>query len=65
MEEHTDPAIVRRLYPDAEKSEAARAAPDGTARAHWDTPLESTRCPVASGPGPGRPRDRGAASPVA
>jgi hypothetical protein len=40
MEEHTDPEIVRRLYPDAEKLKREERRRFELIEAHWDVPLE-------------------------
>jgi hypothetical protein len=45
MEEHTDPAIVRRLYPDAEKLKREEQRRMELLEAHWDTPLEEHALP--------------------
>jgi hypothetical protein len=45
MEEHTDPAIVRRLYPDAEKLAREEQRRFELVEAHWDTPLEERALP--------------------
>ena len=45
MEEHTDPAIVARLYPDAEKLRREEQRRFELIEAHWDTPLEERALP--------------------
>jgi hypothetical protein len=45
MEEHTDPAIVRRLYPDAAKLAREEQRRFELIEAHWDTPLEEHALP--------------------
>jgi hypothetical protein len=45
MEEHTDPAIVDRLYPDRAKLEAEEQRRFELLDAHWDTPLEEHALP--------------------
>jgi len=45
MEEHTDPAIVARLYPDAEKLAREEQRRFELIEAHWDTPLEEHALP--------------------
>ncbi len=45
MEEHTDPAIVARLYPDAEKLKREEQRRFELIEAHWDTPLEEHALP--------------------
>ena len=45
MEEHTDPAIVRRLYPDAERLKREEQRRFELIEAHWDTPLEEHALP--------------------
>jgi hypothetical protein len=45
MEEHTDPAIVKRLYPDAAKLETEEQRRFSLLEAHWDTPLEERDLP--------------------
>jgi hypothetical protein len=46
MEEHTDPAILARLYPDAEKLEREERRRFELIEAHWDVPLEEHALPV-------------------
>jgi hypothetical protein len=45
MEAHTDPAIVKRLYPDAEKLAREERHRFGLVEAHWDAPLEEHALP--------------------
>jgi hypothetical protein len=45
MEEHTDPAILARLYPDAEKLEREERHRFELLEAHWDVPLEERPLP--------------------
>jgi hypothetical protein len=45
MEEHTDPAIVARLYPDSAKLKAEEQRRFELIEAHWDTPLEEHSLP--------------------
>ena len=45
MEERTAPAIVRRLYPDAEKLKREEQRRMELLEAHWDTPLEEHALP--------------------
>jgi hypothetical protein len=45
MAEHTDPAIVRRLYPDAKKLAREEQRRFELVEAHWDTPLEEHALP--------------------
>jgi hypothetical protein len=45
MEEHTDPAIVARLYPDAEKLAREEQRRFELIEAHWDSPLEEHALP--------------------
>jgi hypothetical protein len=45
MEEHTDPAILARLYPDAEKLKREEQRRFELIDAHWDTPLEEHPLP--------------------
>jgi hypothetical protein len=40
MEEHTDPAVVARLYPDADKLRREEQRRFELLDAHWDVPLE-------------------------
>jgi hypothetical protein len=44
IEEHTEPAIVERLYPDAEKLRKEEQRRFELLEAHWDVPLEE--CPL-------------------
>jgi hypothetical protein len=46
MEEHTDPAILARLYPDAEKLEREERRRFELIEAHWDVPLEEHSLPA-------------------
>jgi len=48
MEEHTDPAIIRRLYPDAAKLARENSAASELIEAHWDTPSRSTPCAITA-----------------
>jgi hypothetical protein len=45
MEEHTEPAIVERLYPDAEKLRKEEQRRFELVEAHWDVPLEEHALP--------------------
>jgi hypothetical protein len=45
VEEHTDPAIVARLYPDKEKLSREEARRFELLDAHWDVPLEEHPLP--------------------
>ena len=45
MEEHTDPAVKRRLYPDAEKLAREEQHRFELVEAHWDAPLEEHALP--------------------
>ena len=45
MEEHTEPSIVRRLYPDAEKLRREEQRRFELLDAHWDVPLEERALP--------------------
>jgi hypothetical protein len=45
MEAHTDPAIVKRLYPDADKLKREEQRRFELIEAHWDTPLEERALP--------------------
>jgi hypothetical protein len=45
MEEHTDPAVLARLYPDAEKLKREEQRRFELIEAHWDTPLEEHPLP--------------------
>jgi hypothetical protein len=45
MEEHTDPAVVARLYPDAEKLRREEQRRFELLDAHWDVPLEERALP--------------------
>jgi hypothetical protein len=45
MEEHTDPELVKRLYPDAAKLEREEQRRFELLDAHWDTPLEERELP--------------------
>jgi hypothetical protein len=45
MEEHTDPDLVKRLYPDASKLEREEQRRFELLEAHWDTPLEERDLP--------------------
>jgi len=55
MEEHTDPAIVRRLYPDAERLKREEQRRFELIEAHWIRRSRSTRCRGSRGRGPMRP----------
>jgi hypothetical protein len=45
MEAHTDEAIVKRLYPDAEKLKREEQHRFELIEAHWDVPLEEHALP--------------------
>jgi hypothetical protein len=45
MEEHADPAIIARLYPDAEKLSREEQRRFELIEAHWDVPLEEHPLP--------------------
>jgi len=45
MEEHTDPEIVARLYPDADKLKREEQRRFELVEAHWDTVLEEHELP--------------------
>jgi hypothetical protein len=45
MDDHTDPAIVARLYPDAEKLKREEQHRFELVEAHWDTALEEHPLP--------------------
>ena len=45
MEGHTEPAIVERLYPDAEKLRKEEQRRFELVEAHWDVPLEERALP--------------------
>ena len=45
MEEHTEPSIVQRLYPDAEKLRREEQRRFELLDAHWDAPLEERALP--------------------
>ena len=46
VEAHTDPAIVKELYPDAEKLRREEQRRFELIEAHWDTPLEEHALPA-------------------
>jgi len=45
IEEHTEPSIVQRLYPDAEKLRREEQRRFELLDAHWDAPLEERALP--------------------
>jgi hypothetical protein len=45
MEEHTDPAIAERLFPDRERYAAEERRRFELLEAHWDVPLEERPLP--------------------
>ena len=45
IQEHTEPAMVARLYPDAEKLRKEEQRRFELLDAHWDTPLEERTLP--------------------
>jgi hypothetical protein len=45
MEEHSDPAVVARLYPDAGKLAREERRRFELVEAHWDTPLQEHPLP--------------------
>ena len=47
MEEHSDPAIIERLYPDREKYAAEERRRFELLEAHWDVPLDGILLPEA------------------
>jgi hypothetical protein len=53
VQEHSDPAIAERLFPDQDAYRAEERHRFALLEAHWDTPLESVPLPDA---GPARRR---------
>jgi hypothetical protein len=43
LEEHSDPAVIERLYPDQERFKAEERRRFELIEAHWDVPLEELR----------------------
>ena len=50
IEEHSDPSITSRLFPDREAHAAEERRRFGLLEAHWDVPLETVALPDAVAP---------------
>ncbi len=56
IQEHSDPAIAARLFPDQEAYRAEELHRFSLLEAHWDSPLEALPLPEAEGTRKGRRR---------